>query len=336
MMTKQEEPTDTQAPSSVPAIQKQQAISFRPGNIGQAFRLAEQLSKSKLLPTALQGKPADTLVVLISGHELGLSPMQSIRGLHVIQGKASMSSDLMQALVVSKSDICHWFRLVESTEEHATYETLRKGHPEPVSMTYTVEDARKADLINKDNWKRHRAAMLRARACSALCRAVYPDLMMGVYTLDESEEFADPEILNITEEVISHVPSEPAETPEPVDMPQRKSKAKKGPAPKPQTVEAEVIIEPEEEPEPEPPPPEDTDAPYWRGRVADVEMKDGGTKGRKWKLFTIIGHDNNRFQSFDEKFANFAREAFKKKKNIAITYEKTPRGGQKITEIRLG
>ena len=112
------------------AIASQQT-PFTPTGIEQAMSLAGTLAKSALLPEALRNKPADVLVVLITGHELGLSPMQAVRGLYVVNGKAVLSADLMVALVLKHRDVCEYFRLEKSTDAEATYVTKRAGS-EPV------------------------------------------------------------------------------------------------------------------------------------------------------------------------------------------------------------
>jgi hypothetical protein len=160
---------------------------FVPQNLEQADKLAQQLSKSALLPDSLRGKPGDVLVMLITGTELGLSPMQAIRGLHVIKGKAVMSADLQVALTKRHPE-CIFFRMVESTALRAVYETHRKGEPQPTRMTFTMEDASRAGL-GGDNWRKYPAAMCRARCASALARAVFPDLMLGVFEEDEAIAF---------------------------------------------------------------------------------------------------------------------------------------------------
>lgn len=164
------------------------AISpYVPQSLEQAEKLANQLAMSALLPESLRNRPGDVLVTIITGHELGLSPMQAIRGLHVIKGKAVMSADLQVALV-KKHPECIYFRLVESTDTIASYETERKGEGK-TKMSFTIEQARNAQLAG-DNWRKYPAAMLRARAASALARAVYPDLTLGVYDEDEAREIA--------------------------------------------------------------------------------------------------------------------------------------------------
>lgn len=162
---------------------------FTPTGLEQASQLAMTLAKSTLIPEHLRGKPADVLVTIITGHELGLSPMQSLRGMHVINGKASMSADLMVALVLKHRDVCEFFRLVKSTDAEATYVTKRIGSAE-VALTWTIAQAGNAGLAGKGTWKAHPAAMLRARCAAALARAVYPDLVLGVYDPDEAKEFS--------------------------------------------------------------------------------------------------------------------------------------------------
>jgi len=162
---------------------------FLPANLSEAMQLSTTLSKSGLMPPALRGKPADILLVLMKGHELGLAPMQAIASINVVAGKAVCEAALMVGLCLSKPEVCEYFQLVESSTERATYETKRKGAPKPVQLTYTFAEAQAANLTGKDNWKYHKAAMLRARASGALARAVYPDLAMGLYTPDEADEF---------------------------------------------------------------------------------------------------------------------------------------------------
>jgi hypothetical protein len=169
------------------ALAKRDDDGFDLSGFHDAERRAEVLAKSALLPDALRGKPSDVLVVMITGHELGLKPMQALRGIHVIKGKPSLSADLMVALC-KRSEACKYFRLVSSTPKACTYETLRINEPEPTPMTWTIEMAQAANLTGSDNWKRHPDAMLRARCASALARAVYPDVVGGLYDEDEGRE----------------------------------------------------------------------------------------------------------------------------------------------------
>jgi len=151
--------------------------------MASAYRLAEILAASKLLPRALSNNPEGVFTVIAAGRELGLTAMQSIRSIHVFDGKPILSADLMLALCL-RSAVCERFQLIESTDKVATYEAKRAGQ-EPVRMSWTIEQAKVAKLTSKDNWQCHPAAMLRARCIAATARAVFPDLMLGVYETDE-------------------------------------------------------------------------------------------------------------------------------------------------------
>lgn len=164
-----------------------QGHSFEPQNIEEAMKLADMLSNSGLVPSALRNKPADVLVVLMKGRELGLSPMASMGNIHVIEGKATLSSDLIQGLVL-KSGKCEYFKLVEGTATVARYATKRTDAPGETVMEFTIEDAKLAGLLNKDNWRKYPKAMLRARCAADLLREVYPDVCAGLCDTDEADD----------------------------------------------------------------------------------------------------------------------------------------------------
>jgi len=125
--------------------------------------------------------------VLLKGHELGFSPMAAAGSISIIKGKVSLSADATVALC-KRSPACLYLRLVASTEEVATYETQRHGDPSPTSLSYTIAQAKTAGLTGSQTWRGHAPAMLRARCGAAIARAVYPDLVAGIYDPDEVAE----------------------------------------------------------------------------------------------------------------------------------------------------
>lgn len=157
---------------------------FVPGSIEQALALAERLAEANLLPGPLRKRPADVLLLVMYAKDLGLTFSEALRGLHLIEGKAAISADLMVALA-RRSGQCERFDLLETSDTKATYETHRRGAPSPIRMTWTMDQAAKAGLSSKPIWKQYPAAMLRARCASALVRAVYPDCLFGCYDPDE-------------------------------------------------------------------------------------------------------------------------------------------------------
>lgn len=159
---------------------------FQPSSFSEVVSLANVLSQAQIIPAGLRGKPNDVAAIVLHGASLGIDAMSAIRSMHIIEGKPTLSADLMAGLA-KRSTACEYFIVVESTDAVATYETKRRGDPKPVRMSFTIEQARTAQLTGKGTWKAYPAAMLRARAASALARAVYSDLFAGVYDPDELE-----------------------------------------------------------------------------------------------------------------------------------------------------
>jgi hypothetical protein len=167
------------------------ALTIVPRSLDEVNSLAETLSKSTLLPEALKGKVADIAVQVLAGAELGLAPMASIRGVHIVQGKPLLAADTMVALCLS-SGLAEYFSCVEETADKVTYETKRKGSPHPQRATWSDEDTKNAGLNTKDNWRLHKKQMRRARAKAILARDVYPDVLAGCFDPDEVHVDAAP------------------------------------------------------------------------------------------------------------------------------------------------
>lgn len=147
---------------------------------------AKLIAKSDVLPKALQGKPANVYLALMAARDIaGLSEFTATQKLYVIDGKFAMYAELQRALVMAHEK-CEYMTLVSNDGQEATWETHRTGYPKEVQWTYTLEDAKQAGLLSKDNWRKHTKDMLNARASAALCRLVYPDVLMGLsYSVEE-------------------------------------------------------------------------------------------------------------------------------------------------------
>jgi hypothetical protein len=214
-----------------------------PRSIADARSLAEAISRSGLAPQAARS-PEAVMVILAQGAELGLPPMAALRQIHVVNGRAVLSADLMRALVLRMGGR---IRCVESTPDRATFAGARGEEPEQ-SITWTMSMAQRAGLTGKGPWQQYPAAMLRARASAELCRLVWPDVVGGLYTPDEMGDARDvrveaPAVPVVAEEVVDAevVPVEapapaPASTtqpvaPEPAPAPKRSPKAKAAPLP---------------------------------------------------------------------------------------------------------
>jgi len=145
--------------------------------------LSSDFQGSALLPKHLRN-PADMALVMHMGDVLGIDPRQAIWSMHVIDGKPNMSADLMAA-VCSRSPLCEYLMPTVMTPTRVEYAAKRRGWPAEVRMSFTMEDAQRAGLAGRDNWRKYPMAMLKARCLAMICRATWPDLLAGVYDPDE-------------------------------------------------------------------------------------------------------------------------------------------------------
>ena len=190
-------------------VQGVNTLAYEPTNLDEAFRMAQILVSSGLTPRGVD-TPQKAFLIMAQGRELGLSTMQSLGNIYVVEGKVSLSSDLMAAMVL-KSQVCEYLRVVEMTPERATYAAKRRGGNE-FRFSFSWEDANKAGLTGRATYKANPADMLRHRALSKTVRAVFPDVVAGLYSRDEAEDIVDVSPRQSVAEVV-HAAAETATQP---------------------------------------------------------------------------------------------------------------------------
>jgi hypothetical protein len=156
------------------------------GMLLKVVELSDIIAGTEFVPTALRDKPPAVAACILAGRELGIGPMTALGHLHVIEGRPSMSAQLMRALVLRAG---HELRIISSSSVECTIAGRRRESdrnlPVP-SVTYTIDDARRAKLDGKPNWSRYPRAMLLARATGELCRGIFADVIGGMpYTAEE-------------------------------------------------------------------------------------------------------------------------------------------------------
>lgn len=147
--------------------------------------IAEKLLDTGFLPVELH-TPAQVVAVTLTGQELGIPMMMSLRLIHIVKGKPGSAAELMLAMFFRAGGRVQWLRF---DEREAKCRLVRKNGDEHVH-TFSVDDARRAGLVHERlkldaAWVKYRPAMLRARCLSAGLRAFAPDVIGGLYTPDE-------------------------------------------------------------------------------------------------------------------------------------------------------
>jgi len=185
-------------------------------------RHADALAPAASLPRHLRGSPADVLLVLRAADDLRLPFIAAVQGLHIVEGKLAMSAELMRALAFGAG---HEFWFERSDDNGATACIKRRGSQRVHSATFTMDDARRAGLTGRDNWKKYPASMCAARATSMVARRAIPDVLAGVgHTPEELSDDPTYAALDVPAEIDSGTPAEAkgeaGPQPQPVPQPQ--------------------------------------------------------------------------------------------------------------------
>lgn len=162
-------------------------LGVRFETIESLFRFAEAVHRSALSPRSLD-TPEKILVAIETGLELGLRPMQALRGIYVVNGRPGMMVELAAGVVRNSGKAASLKMGVsgEGENRHGWCESKRDG--ETLKTTFSVADAKKAGLWGGGTWAKYPDRMLQARASGFHFRDYYSDVLMGLAT---TEELAD-------------------------------------------------------------------------------------------------------------------------------------------------
>ena len=142
---------------------------------------AAMLVKSGFLPQSIK-TPEQAIAITLTAKELGIGMMEGFRSINVIQGKPTISPQLMLALA-NRTKQLENIR-IDSTDEFCRVTVTRKGR-EPHSEIFGVKEATALGLIGRDNYKKQPAIMFKWRALAANLRVTFPDVELGFYTPEE-------------------------------------------------------------------------------------------------------------------------------------------------------
>lgn len=157
------------------------ALGLGPRNFGELESFAKLVHESGMFKDIKSAAAA--VVKMAAGAELGLTPIASLRSLHVFEGKVEMGAHLILGLCKQAG----YSVKVLQTDQYAAmlewYDPQGNLCGPPVGFTY--KEAENAGLTRKFNWKAYAADMLWARAISRGARRYCPEVTHGVYVEGE-------------------------------------------------------------------------------------------------------------------------------------------------------
>jgi hypothetical protein len=166
-----------------------------PQTFEQAERYADKIAASSLCPTAFKGKGGDVLIAMQMGAEVGLSPMQAIQNIAVINGRPSLWGDAALGVVRSHPHCVNVREWPEGSVKDLTAiaycGVTRKGQTEEV-RSFSIEQAKIAGLWGKPGpWTQYPERMLQMRARGFAIRDTFPDALRGLQIAEEAQDIID-------------------------------------------------------------------------------------------------------------------------------------------------
>ena len=177
-------------------ISTQRAGGLALATMGEAMQFAKMVSASDFAPKDFRGKPESCLLAIQHGSEIGLSPMQSLQNIACINGRPAIWGDAALALCLA-SPVCdgiHETMEGDGDNLTAVCHTSRKGKDANVVARFSVADAKKAALWGKTGpWTQYPKRMLQLRARGFALRDAFPDVLKGLVTAEEAQDYPQSE-----------------------------------------------------------------------------------------------------------------------------------------------
>lgn len=153
------------------------------GEARAAHTLAQSLCSTSFVPEHFRGKPAEATAAILTGHELGLSPMASLRAIYIIKGTPGMYAKAMVAVVMSAG---HDVWVEEQSDERVVVCGRRKGSEHVARTVWDRARVVKAKLTANAKYAETPQQMMVARGQAEICRQVAPDALHGIpYAVEE-------------------------------------------------------------------------------------------------------------------------------------------------------
>ncbi len=160
-------------------------------SVASQMEMATMLSKSNVVPQCYQNKPANVFAALQMAKEIGVQPMAMLKNSFPVNDRITIMTDLMGAIVKQHPQY-GGIEIIEHTPEvfRAKIKRVYPNFVEEYETVFTIQEAKIAGLLDKSGpWRHYPKVMLKHRALAYGWRQLFPDLLAGVYTKEESDSF---------------------------------------------------------------------------------------------------------------------------------------------------
>ena len=155
----------------------------------EPMALADVFVKSGMFPDLKT--QCQAVVKIIAGREYGLTPLQAVTELYMVNGRVAMSAKLIAAAIKKSFKYDYHIDKMDNEECVISFYEITQGkdvvRTKLGESIFTIKDAARAGIVNKDVWKNYPKQMLYSRAISMGGRSFCPDIITA-YTPEEAED----------------------------------------------------------------------------------------------------------------------------------------------------
>lgn len=194
----------TRAAKEIMAIKVGEPQAIVPQNIEEVFRFAQMVVQARLAPDSYDNDPHKICIGILTGAELGIPPMQSLKNIAIINKRPAIWGDLAVALCQAKGLLTKFEHHYEGeegdnvdaraafTDDYTCHVLIwRRDQESPYEGHYSVRDAKRAHLWmnpKKTPWIENPKRMLFNRARAFALRDGFADCLAGLAIVEEARD----------------------------------------------------------------------------------------------------------------------------------------------------
>lgn len=281
---------------------------FAPQSFSELLTQAKLVVKAGMAPKGME--EAGVVICVQTGAELGITPMQAIQNIAVINGRPTIFGDLGLALFNRDADM-------KDLDEDAADTALAQGfgrcriemnNGKVIERRFSIEEAKTAGLWKRSGpWTTYPGRMLQMRARWFAMRDADPGVFKGISSGEEMSDIID------------------GGTAVPVDRPQAIDSA-----------EVDAFVSdtggksaPRARTQSNPPPAAIENMPNpFIDTIVDVKTKTGKKNNKTWKLFIATTSTGQVFTTFSSSILDNAKELGCKTNKVEIHWDHGQKPGQ--------
>lgn len=203
---------------------------FRPRNLAALYRLGVMYSKSSLVPDHYRNRPEDCAIGIQMAMRCGVDILTFLQSSYIVHGKPGIEAKLAIALINASGQIkgrIRWkFDGAGKTRKCTAFATdALTGETLEQTIDWAMVEAEGWSKKSGNKWSTMPDVMFQYRSAMFLARMHFPDVLMGLRTVDELEDIGasgetaseGPSLDELTQRIEQSLEQTPADESEPAN-----------------------------------------------------------------------------------------------------------------------